>query len=171
MALVTQIPNGDWFEYIPQAGPVFKCVAGTLLARFANMDEGLNTVYIQIREAGNSIILATSAIEAFFVANTHPEVDAEITSGAGNCGKFAIGHVPARTYSMSDLHSGSLSLSVTPSAEASGGHLSIMSASLAAPQRVGTGLSFFSRHARMCCLVTTGSRPWLSGLRGWPKTR
>jgi hypothetical protein len=58
MASVTQIPNGDWFEYIPQAGPVFKCVAGTLLARFAIMDEGLNTVYIQIREAGNSIILA-----------------------------------------------------------------------------------------------------------------
>jgi hypothetical protein len=132
-ASVAQIANGDWFEYIPQAGPVFKSVAGNLLARFANLEEGLNTVYIQIREAGSAIILATSAIEAFFVDNTRPNVDVEITSGAGNCGKFTIGDVLSGTYSMSDLHSGSLSLSVTPSAEAAGGHLSIVSVSPAAP--------------------------------------
>ncbi len=123
----TQTASGDWFEYIPQAGPVFKSVAENLLARFSASEEGLHTVYLQIREAGSPFILATSATEAFLVDNTRPAVDIEITSGAGNCGKFNIGDVISGTYSMADLHSLSLDLSVTPSAEAAGGHLEFTS--------------------------------------------
>ena len=123
----TQTASGDWFEYIPQAGPVFKSVAENLLARFTASEEGLHTVYLQIREAGSPFILATSATEAFFVDNTRPAVNIEITSGAGNCGKFNIGDVISGDYSMADLHSRSLDLSVTPSAEAAGGLLDFTS--------------------------------------------
>ena len=104
-----------------------KSVAGNLLARFKAVEEGLHTVFLQVREQGTAVILATSATEAFFVDNTPPSVDVEITSGAGNCGKFTIGEVLVGTYSMADLHSRSLSLTVTPQPEAAGGHLAITS--------------------------------------------
>lgn len=133
ISTVTQTASGDWFEYIPQKAPVFKSVAGNLLAPFTASEEGLHRVYIQIREAGSPILLAASGIEAFFVDDTRPAVEVEITSGAGNCGKFGVGEVISGTYSMSDLHSRSLTLSVTPSAEASGGHLAITSVVPAAP--------------------------------------
>lgn len=133
-ATVTQTAPGGWFEYIPQPGPpVSKSVAGNLLARFKAVEEGLHTVFLQIREQGTAVILASSATEAFFVDNTLPSVDVEITSGAGNCGKFTIGEVLVGTYSMEDLHSLSLSLTVTPQAEAAGGHLAITSVVPAAP--------------------------------------
>ena len=129
----TQTASGDWDDYIPQTGPVFKSVAGNLLAPFTAAEEGLHTVYIQVRQAGSPFILATSGIEAFFVDNTNPSVDVEITSGVGNCGKFGVGEVIHGTYAMSDLHSRSLTLSVTPQAEAAGGHLAITLVVPAAP--------------------------------------
>ena len=124
----SQVANGDWFEYIPQAGPpVFKSVAGNLLAPFSATEEGAHSVFIQVREAGTMPILGSSAVEAFFVDNSAPVVDIEITSGGGNCSKFGIGEVLVGTYAMADPHAGSLSISVTPSAEATGGLLAITS--------------------------------------------
>ncbi len=133
IADVTQTPLGGWYEYIPQAGPVFKSVAGNLLAPFRASENGLHQVFVQIREAGSGIILASSSIEAFYVDDTRPQVDVEITSGGGNCSKFKIGEVLVGTYSMIEEHSRSLTLSVTPAAEASGGHLAITSVIPAAP--------------------------------------
>ena len=126
-ANLSQVANGDWFEYIPQAGPVFKSVAGNLLAPFSATEEGAHSVFIQVREAGTLPVLASSAIEAFFVDSSAPVVDIEITSGGGNCSKFSIGEVLVGTYAMADPHSGSLSISVTPAAEATGGLLAITS--------------------------------------------
>lgn len=123
-----QVANGDWFEYIPQAGPVFNSVAENLLARFTATEEGLHQVYVQVREAGTLPILATSATEAFYVDNTRPKVDIEIKSGTGNCGKFAVGDVMWGTFSATDAHMHSLSISVTPGPEANGGTLTIDSA-------------------------------------------
>jgi len=138
----TQTASGDWFEYIPQSGPVHKSVAENLLARFTATEEGLHTVYLQIREASSPFILATSATESFLVDNTRPAVNIEITSGTGNCGKFGIGDIISGTYSMVDLHSKSLDLSVTPSTEAAGGHLEFTSvvpaAALPAPAPLPT---------------------------------
>ncbi len=133
-ANVLQTAPGGWFAYIPQAGPpVSKSVAGNLLARYTAVEDGLHTVFLQVREQGTAVILATSATEAFFVDNKKPVVAVEITSGAGNCGKFTINEVLVGTYSMTDLHSRSLSLRVTPQAEAAGGHLAITSVIPAAP--------------------------------------
>jgi hypothetical protein len=63
----------------------------------------------------------------FFVDNTAPAVNVEITSGGGNCSKFPVGAVLVGTYAMADAHSHSLSLAITPAAQASGGHLAITS--------------------------------------------
>lgn len=130
----TQIAVGDWFSYVPQNGPVvFKSVAESLLYVFQAAEEGLHTVYLDVRQAGTTTILATSAVEAFFVDNTAPAVDVTITSGGGNCGKFKVGEVLVGTYSMADKHAGSLTLSVTPAGPAAGGHLAITSVVPAAP--------------------------------------
>lgn len=159
----TQTASGDWFEYIPQAGPVFKSVAENLLARFRAAEEGLHSVYLQIREASSPFILATSATEAFLVDNTRPAVDIEITSGAGNCGKFNIGDVISGTYSMADLHSQSLDLSVTPSAEAAGGHLEFTSVvpagALPAPAPLPTASNSL-RYASLTLNTTGASGTW-----------
>ena len=128
---VTQVATGGWFSYIPQAGPVtFKSVAGNLLASFQAAEEGPHSVYLQVREAGSALLLATSATEDFFVDNTRPDVDVEITSGGGNCSKFGIGEVIVGTFSMSDAlnHCNRLVMSVTPLPEAAGGTLAITSA-------------------------------------------
>jgi hypothetical protein len=124
----TQTATGGWFDYIPQAGPPFKSVAEDLLARFTATEEGLHTVYVQVREVGSTTILATSFVEAFIVDNSRPQVDIEITSGTGNCGKFGVGDVISGTFSMTDKHAHSLSISVTPGPEADGGTIRIDSA-------------------------------------------
>ncbi|MCA0273648.1 MAG: hypothetical protein LCH69_16525 [Proteobacteria bacterium] len=130
----SQIAAGDWFTYVPQNGPaVFRSVAESLLYVFQATEQGLHTVYLQVREAGTSVILATSGVEAFFVDNSAPVADVTITSGGGNCSKFKVGEVLVGTYSMSDTHSGGLSLSVTPAAAAAGGLLAITSVVPAAP--------------------------------------
>jgi len=133
---VTQTPVGDWYEYIPQAVPIFKSVAGNLLAPYTASENGLHQVYVQIREAGSPLLLATSTIEAFHVDNTNPVGDVEITSGAGNCGKFTIGEVIHGTFSMTEIHSGNLSLSVTPGPESHGGTLMITTAVPAGPAAI-----------------------------------
>ena len=118
----------DWFPYIPTAGPVvFKSVAGNLLEVFQAIEEGLHTVRIDVREQGTLLPITSSVTRAFRVDNTAPVVHIDITSGAGNCGKFVIGlDVVEGTYSMADIHSSGLSLSVTPGGAAAGGLLSIL---------------------------------------------
>ena len=163
ISTVNQVANGDWFEYIPRAGPVFRSVAGNLLAPFTAAEEGLHSVYIEVREAGGSVPLAGSSPEHFFVDNTRPVVDVEITSGAGNCGKFTIGDQITGTYSMADLHSRSLSLSVTPQAEASGGLLAFTARAPAAPLPVpapGATASNSLSHAALTLDTTGASGTW-----------
>ncbi len=111
----TQTASGDWFPYIPRTGAVFKGVAENLLAVFSTTVEGLHHVYIEVRDAATHTVFPTaSAVHAFLVDNHAPVVTINITSGGGNCSKFNPGEMLVGTYSMSDAHAGSLSLSVTP---------------------------------------------------------
>ena len=74
-------------------------------------------------------IVMSTAIHNFLVDNTPPVVDVEITSGTGNCSKFAVDGEPiVGTFSMSDAHSHSLTLNVTPHPESDPGNLIITSA-------------------------------------------
>lgn len=127
----TQSTATDWFPYVPQQGPVvFKSVAGNLLEVFQAIEEGLHTVRIDVRQQGTLFPVTQSTTYAFFVDNIAPVVHVDITSGAGNCGKFVIGiDLVEGTYSMADLHSSGLNLSVTPGPAAAGGLLSILTVS------------------------------------------
>lgn len=133
-ATVTQTAPSDWYPYLPRLGPVvFKSVAGNVLAAFTAVEEGLHQVFVQIREQGTLAVLATSTTESFVADNTAPVVSVNIASGGGNCSKFGTGEVLVGTYSMADQHGRALSLSVTPSASAAGGHLAITSVAPGAP--------------------------------------
>lgn len=133
-ATVTQTAPSDWYPYLPRLGPVvFRSVAGNLLAAFAAVEQGLHTVFVQIREQGTLAVLATSATEAFMLDNSAPVVSVNITSGGGSCSKFGTGEVLVGTYSMADAHSGGLTISVTPGVSAAGGLLAITSVMSGAP--------------------------------------
>ncbi|GAB4390333.1 hypothetical protein [Albidovulum sp.] len=124
---VTQTLNavGDWFPYLA-ASPLVS-VADNLFAALTGLENGLTTVYLEFRQPFGPV-LATTLSKAFMVDNNGPQADIEITSGAGNCGKFGIGEVISGTYSMTGDHSGVLKIEVTPLPEAAGGTMVITSA-------------------------------------------
>lgn len=118
----TQNAIGDWFPYLP-ANPLVS-VSDGLLGVLSGLENGLHTVYLDFRQPAGPV-LATTPPRAVMVDNTRPQADVEITSGAGNCGKFIIGTLIQGTFSMTEVHSHSLSLSVTPGPESHGGTLTI----------------------------------------------
>ena len=120
----TQNAVGDWFSYLPN---VFVSVADSLLGVLKGLENGQHTVYLDFRQPAGPV-LASTPPRAIMVDNTGPVVDVEITSGAGNCGKFTIGDMIQGTFSMTEIHSHSLSLSVTPGPESHGGTLEITTA-------------------------------------------
>ena len=128
---VTQTLNavGDWFPYLP-ASPLVS-IADKLLGALSGLGNGLHTVFLQFRQPFGPI-LATTTPRLFMVDNTGPGADIEITSGAGNCGKFGIGEVISGTYAMTGNHAGVLLIHVTPLPEAAGGTMVITSAAPAA---------------------------------------
>ncbi|NOX75975.1 MAG: hypothetical protein GXP17_05045 [Gammaproteobacteria bacterium] len=109
---------GDWFSYLA-TNPLVS-VAGGLLGRLTGLENGLHTVYLDFRQPSGPV-LATTPTRAFMVDNIAPKADVEITSGTGNCGKFTVGDLIQGTFSMTEIHSRSLTLSVTPGPESHGG--------------------------------------------------
>ncbi len=120
---------GDWFPYLA-ASPLVS-VADDLLGALTGLENGLHSVFIEFRQPAGPV-LGTTVSTVFMVDNTRPGADVEITSGAGNCGKFGIGEVISGTYSMTGNHCGSLRIHVTPLPEAAGGTMVITSAAPAA---------------------------------------
>jgi hypothetical protein len=126
----TQNAVGEWFNYLP-ANPLVS-VADSLLGVLTGLENGLHTVYLEFRQPAGPVLDTTDSID-FMVDNTRPVADVEITSGTGNCGKFTIGELVKGTFSMSEIHSHSLTLSVTPGPESHGGTLSITTATPIGP--------------------------------------
>jgi hypothetical protein len=124
---VTQTLNavGDWFPYLA-ASPLVS-VTGGILGSLSGLENGLTSVFLEFRQPLGPV-LATTVSKDFMVDNTGPTADVEITSGAGNCGKFGITEVISGTYAMTGDHCGSLQLHVTPLPEAAGGTMVITSA-------------------------------------------
>jgi len=124
---VTQTLNavGDWFPYLA-ASPLVS-VTGGLLGALTSLENGLTSVYLEFRQPLGPV-LATTVPKAFMVDNIGPNAEIEITSGAGNCGKFGISEVISGTYAMTGDHAGSLRIHVTPLPEAAGGTMVITSA-------------------------------------------
>ena len=118
---VVQIPDPNgWVDYYPDfVVPDIITVDRSVLGLFRPSEEGLHEIYVEVDDPG-SLAHIPSAKKRFQVDRTSPNVDIEITSGAGNCGKFNKGDVIEGTFSMVDVHSLQLNLSVTPTAEANG---------------------------------------------------
>lgn len=113
--------SGDWFPYLPSTTV---SVADNLLGALKGLDNGLYTIYLDFRQPPGPVI-ATTPARVFMVDNKAPDVDVEITSGSGNCGKFGVGELISGTFSATDLHMGRMTLHVTPGPESYGGTLSI----------------------------------------------
>lgn len=118
---VVQVPDTDgWVDYYPDfIAPSLVSVDRNLLGVFRPSEEGLHKLYIEVFDPNTSTTHYSTLVN-FMVDRTAPDVDIEITSGTGNCGKFFTGDLMQGTFSMSDDHSQSLSLSVTPVDEANG---------------------------------------------------
>lgn len=118
---VGQVPDANgWIDYytdyvIPDIITVDRSVLGV----FKPSEEGLHEVHVEVDDPGSPFHVV-SAKHRFRVDRTSPAVDVEITSGGGNCGKFTVGELIEGTFSMTDSHSLSLNLLVTPSDEANG---------------------------------------------------
>ncbi|MBV2361404.1 hypothetical protein KUH32_16690 [Thalassococcus sp. CAU 1522] len=121
---VKQIASGGWFDYLPSTTV---SVAGGLLGMLSGLADGEHQVYLLFRQPAGPIIAWTTP-KTFMVDNTRPVVDVEITSGTGNCGKFDKGDTISGTFKMTEVHSRSLSIYVTPTDEGKGGVMKITAA-------------------------------------------
>ena len=123
---VTQTPNMDgWVDYHPDFMiPDIISVDRNVLGIFRPSEEGLHEIYLQVDNPSSPFHIS-SATHRFQVDMKAPDVDVEITSGAGNCGNFIKGDIIEGTFSMADDHCLSLSLSVTPADELNGASVEI----------------------------------------------
>jgi len=138
---LTQTPNASgWLDYYPT-------VYEDLLGVYVPAEKGLHRVKLQMEDPVTSLIVDSNVV-AFMVDKGAPTVDVEITSGTGNCGVFSQGDVLAGTFSITDEHCYSVSLSVTPADEANG----------TAPIIVGSGgKSSLVYKAGLTCPTTSGT--------------
>jgi hypothetical protein len=118
---VTQTPDGGgWLEYYPDfVGPDLVWVPDNLLGVFNPGEEGLHDLYIEMFDPNTSLTAVSNHVKVM-VDKTGVVVDIEITSGAGNCGTFVQGDTISGTFTIADAHCYTMSLSVTPTAEAAG---------------------------------------------------
>ncbi len=138
---VPQVPAADgWMDYYPDFFlPDTVSVDRNLLGVFVPSEEGLHQVYIEMFDP-NTGIYAHSNTVSFMVDKQAPVVDIEITSGAGNCGIFAVGHTISGTFSIQDAHCKEVELSVTPTDEAHGAKPTIDGSGGLSKLEYGTGL-------------------------------
>ncbi len=110
----TLVPDSDgWMTYYNDSVEDF-------LGSFSPSKEGRHFVTIEVKNALTNVQYLSSGAVPFMVDKTAPDMDIEITNGSGNCGKFTVGETIQGSFSMSDAHPLSLSLSVTPAEEANG---------------------------------------------------
>lgn len=110
---ITLNPDADgWLDYYATNPNV--AIVGDLLGRFYPGQEGMHTIKIEMKDAANNIIVGNSV--NFFVDLHAPDVSIHITIADVNadCADFTTGDIISGTYSMSDAHAGSFSISVTP---------------------------------------------------------
>jgi len=117
---ITQsVDTDDWYEYEEDLadGPGNAMIfpVGNVLARWNT--SGLSGVWklrIRAKHPGAPGPVWTSNVVTVKIDNADPDAAITITSGGGPCADFTIGDVVSGTYSATDLHFGSLRLSVSP---------------------------------------------------------
>jgi len=141
---VTQTPAhpDGWLDYYPDYfAPDIVSVDRSLLGVFYPGEGGLHELYVEMHDPNSPLAPnVNSKTVQFMVDKTSPEVDIEITSGAGNCGVFTKGDIIAGTFYITDAHCWDVSLSVTPTTEAHGALPCIGSCPGPASLTYGSGL-------------------------------
>jgi hypothetical protein len=114
-----KVDANGWYEYQedlqggsgnPQYFP-----AGNVLGRW--MTHGLNGLYIlriEVYDPTDATPNIWSDMVLVKLDNERPEAEITITSGGGPCSDFVIGDVIDGTYSATDIHFGSLQLTIVP---------------------------------------------------------
>lgn len=105
-----QVPTGDYYDYIPTLpGVITKHVNDDILAIIKPTEIGLHEVYVE------SYTGEVSETVRFMLDKDVPEVEIEITTGAGNCGKFSVGDIIEGTFKVdNDRHLDYVRLSLAP---------------------------------------------------------
>lgn len=117
---VTQsVDLDDWYEYQEDLtdglGNATIFPVGNVLARWNTSGmSGVWTLRIRAKNPAVPGPVWTSNVVNIKLDNTLPDAAVAITSGGGACADFTIGDVISGTYSATDLHFGSLRLSVSP---------------------------------------------------------
>jgi len=146
---VTQTPNADgWMDYYPDFyAPDIVSIDQNLLGVYVPAEGGLHELYVEISNPNTGLSALSNTVK-FVVDKTAPKVDIEITSGTGNCGVFTKGDAISGTFSIEATHCYSVSLSVTPAAEAHGAKPIIVASGGRSSLKYGSGLT---------CPKTTGT--------------
>lgn len=117
--IAQSVDADDWYEYQEDLtdGPGNAMIfpVGNVLARWNT--GGLSGVWklrIRAKDPAAPGPVWTSNVVTVKLDNTAPDAAITITSGGGPCADFSIGDVITGTYSATDLHFGSLRLSVAP---------------------------------------------------------
>jgi hypothetical protein len=117
---VTQsVDVDDWYEYQEDLtdGPGNAMIfpAGNVLARWnTGGKSGVWKLRIRVKDPAAPGPVWTSNVVTLKLDNTEPNAAITITSGGGACADFTIGDTISGTYSATDLHFGTLRLSVAP---------------------------------------------------------
>jgi hypothetical protein len=165
----TANPVTKRFDYLP-----FTDNVNGLMAEWPSSGDLLWYVRLSVYDPGG--ILQGTDTHLLQLDNTSPEVDIQITSGLGNCGKFTPGTTISGTFVARDLHFGSYSLGVEPAVNDPGEAVVVPSAgTVQTAVSPGDGWTLDTTGMRACgyiVRVVAGDRTIINSQSvGWPNAK
>ncbi|MFT3703452.1 MAG: hypothetical protein QM802_13840 [Agriterribacter sp.] len=120
---LTPVAPDGWINYLgnPFTNTV---IVDDLFGNFLPTKQGIHYIRIEFFDVTANVIYNSNTV-TFNVDKTYPVLGIDITSGTGNCGDFLPGDTITGTYSISDDRCHTMSMSITPAAEAAGSIISI----------------------------------------------
>ncbi|MBL9134899.1 MAG: hypothetical protein JNK85_03480 [Verrucomicrobiales bacterium] len=100
-------PATQRFSYLP-----FQQNVNSVLAQWDSSGDALSFVRLSVFDAASNLVGVD--VHRIQLDNTWPQATIDITSGAGNCGKFSAGVTISGTFVATDTYLGSYSLGVEP---------------------------------------------------------
>ncbi|HEX5026195.1 MAG TPA: hypothetical protein VFV68_13025 [Agriterribacter sp.] len=165
LTLTPSTPDG-WIDYL--ANPFTNTViVDDIFGNFIPTKNGIHTISLEFWDTTDNVVYNSNTV-AFNVDKIYPDVDIVITSGTGDCGDFAPGDLISGIYSITDLYCHSMSINMTPAAEAAGSIISIdgvvtSSLSFAGGTLAGTGQSGTWQIQTPSTIKPCGYNVWIHG--------
>lgn len=163
---LTPVSPDGWIDYL--ANPFTNTViVDDLFGNFVPTKDGKHMIRIVFWDVTANVLYSSNAV-TFNVDKPYPDVDIVITSGTGDCGDFAPGDTISGTYFITDDHCHSMSISMTPAAEAAGSVIFIdgvitSSLSFAGGTLPGTGKSGTWQIQTPADIKPCGYNVWIGG--------